>query len=124
MATFTLDPALILAGGATLPITLLDGKQSTAFVKLLRAGDDYRTFILLADDFDGLAEFITGSPAGWSQTVHPDSVMDLAEKAIELNFSLARRWAGLRAKLHAIAGGSVPPSPSTPSTPNSPPMPA
>jgi hypothetical protein len=123
-----IDPAIVLAGGLKLPVETLAGEPAEVFIRLLRQGEDYRTLIQLSDDHCALAEWITGHPAGWARTeVQPHSVTDIVEKAMDLNFSLARRWAELRARLSAATAGEAPPSSVaafSPSRPSSPPTPA
>lgn len=119
-----IDPAVLLQRGAHVAVVAFDGKQTTVLVRLLSLAE-FRDFILLIEDFSRLAEFVAGQPAGWADIIQPASVMDVVEKALDLNFSLARRWAALRAKLHAAVGsGSLPPAdPSPPSSSSSAPTP-
>lgn len=104
-----IDPAVLLARGVEIPVATFDGKQETAKVRILRVSE-FQTFLAVNGDYERLAEFVTGNQPGWADSILPTSVMDIVEKAMDLNFDAACRWARRQADLLAIAKGLKPDS--------------
>jgi hypothetical protein len=97
------DPASIPAftialGHAPVAVEHVDGRKETAQVALLKIIAYPKFFAEIADEYS-LADFVCEQPNGWSKTLIPNSLMDVVEKAGELNFSAARRWVARREML-------------------------
>lgn len=90
-----LDPLVIAAGYARVPVVLLNGETSSVAVRLLKISELAR-FLSLIDADELLAEFLTDLPAGTAAGWQITSIFDVCEKGMELNFTTARRWAERR----------------------------
>ncbi len=120
------SPTIIALGGEEIPIRLADGSEDTVKVRLFKLAE-FPEYLRRIEDEEALAEFACQKEAGWAVSVDLDSILDIAEKAHDLNFSRARRWGERRAKLNeallpiamqgqkfsAVLGNSAPTPPSS-----------
>jgi hypothetical protein len=93
-----IPPLTIALGGVDLSVQFLTGETETVKVRLLTISE-YPRFYELLDNEARLAEFFCRKETGWADGLHPNSVMDLVEKGMELNFTPARRWAERRGEI-------------------------
>jgi len=106
------DPASIPAftvaiGHVEVPVALIKGGQELAKVAILKV-DFYSAFFRVINDEYALADLVCEQAPGWSKNLMPDSLMDVVEKAGELNFSPARRWVARREMLDQVIASAAP----------------
>lgn len=92
----------IIHGGRDIPAAFLDGTQAPVFVRLVAVAE-LAKFLSLIETETALAEFVCDKPEGWAATLTPESLLDVAEAATDLNFSTACRWAERRVKIGEAA---------------------
>lgn len=97
-----LDPLTIAAGSVPVIVRQLDGTVLTVHVRLLKISELVQ-FLALIDDEESLAEFLVNAAPGWIAGVSPDSILDIVEKGMELNFTLAKRFADRRLAVSKMA---------------------
>jgi hypothetical protein len=88
----------IALGGEPVKVTYKDKSTGLVHVRELEIDPGLIKFVTLLLNEKLLVEFICDKPDGWASTLKPASVLDIVEKAKELNFSLARRYMELRAE--------------------------
>lgn len=93
-----ISPLDIALGSVPLHVYYRDGRTETVQVQLHDL-EEYPEYIKVITTSGALAEFAAKRPAGWAATLKPDSVNDLVEKSLELNFHSVRRWVGSRTKV-------------------------
>lgn len=89
----------ILTGGHPLEVSTHEGESAKVVVRLLRIRE-FPEYFRLAEDEEGLAAFVTGKEAEFVQKLTVDAVLLICEKAHDLNFHNACRWATRRANLN------------------------
>jgi hypothetical protein len=111
----------VLTGRLPLQVLFQSGEQGEVKVRLLRI-KEFPDYFAKADDEEALAAFVTGKDADFIATLTVDSILAICEKAHDLNFHNACRWANRRAnfneallpvaqkgqRLQQTLGGSVP----------------
>lgn len=90
---------------------LADATGETVLVRELEIDPGLLKFGQLVDKPAELAEFVCDRPAGWGKSLKRESLLAVFDKAIDLNFTVARLYLQSRAKLlqeinKATASGS------------------
>lgn len=96
--------ALAIALGAV-PLEVPDhaGAPVRVTVRLLKVAEFTRFFELLDQEEALVAFACVFAPPATLECLPPNSVLDLAEKVFDLNFTTAQRWAERRARLSGAA---------------------
>lgn len=90
------DALTIAKGGIDLEVSTMSGETLTVTVTLLPISR-YIDFLNCCESHQLLAELVCRQEPGWAEGLHPDALMDIYEKAMELNFTRALRFAQQRA---------------------------
>ena len=86
---------IIAAGGESMAVRLIGKtKAELVTVHLLRAAG-YPAFLDHLSKFDdeALVAYVVAKPLAWAARLHPESLQDIKEKALLLNFTAAQKWA-------------------------------
>jgi hypothetical protein len=94
-----MDTNAIIAGGAPLIVTTAEGTEVEVLVRLLKIRE-YPDYLRLSDREEEMAAFITGRDMEFVDSLTADSVIAICEKAHDLNFQTACRWATRRAHIN------------------------
>lgn len=86
-------------GGEHLAVTYRDGRTETVLVRELEIDPGLLKFGQLIDEVAALVEFVCAREAGWAATLSRLSLMEIYDKAIDLNFTVARLYLRSRVKL-------------------------
>ncbi len=97
-STPKIDPTLVALGGADLLVTFRDGRTETVKVRILEIVHFPRYLAAVMQDLT-CADLVCGQAPGWSEQLSTTSVLDINDKAYELNFTNARRYYERRASL-------------------------
>lgn len=89
----------IINGGEEIEITLLTGEKETVKVKLLKISK-FEDYLRSIDNETALAELLCGKEPGWGDSVSPGSLLDIAEKGHDINFTSVYRWAERRTNVN------------------------
>lgn len=89
----------IINGGEEIEIALLDGTVETVKVQLLKISQ-FEEYLRVVDKEARAAELLCSKPEGWSETLIPDSLLDIVEKGHDINFTTVYRWAERRANVN------------------------
>ncbi len=109
-------------GGEHLPVTYKDPATppETILVRELEVDPGLFTFGSLVDSPAPLADFVCDRPAGWGKTLSRLSLVQVYDKALGLNFTVAQLYLQSRIKLlqeirtNQPAAAPATPSPSLP----------
>lgn len=104
-ARYELTDAVILAGGQTVPVRRRVGKKIVREQPLVRLVPiaEYPAFFSVLDRDTVLAEFVAAQPEGWGASLTPESINDVCDCAMDLNFQSACRWASRQARTSEAA---------------------
>lgn len=86
----------ILTGSKPLVVETQSGEQIEVFVRLLKI-KEFPDYFRLAEDEEALTAFVTGKDDEFVQSLSVDSILEICERAHDLNFQNACRWASRRA---------------------------
>jgi hypothetical protein len=89
----------ILTGGTPLTVETLNTEPTEVMVRLLKI-KEYPEYFAKSEDEEALAAFVTGKDAEFIEALSVDSILSICEKAHDLNFQNACRWANRRANLN------------------------
>jgi hypothetical protein len=89
----------ILTGSTPLTVTTESGELAEVSLRLLKIRE-FPEYFRLAEDEEALAAFVTGQDEVFVQSLTVDSILAIIEKAHDLNFQNACRWANRRANLN------------------------
>lgn len=89
----------ILTGSTPLTVTTESGELAGVSLRLLKIRE-FPEYFRLAEDEEALAAFVTGQDEAFVQSLTVDSILAIIEKAHDLNFQNACRWANRRANLN------------------------
>jgi hypothetical protein len=89
----------ILTGSTPLTVTTESGEPAEVSLRLLKIRE-FPEYFRLAEDEEALAAFVTGQDEAFVQSLTVDSILAIIEKAHDLNFQNACRWANRRANLN------------------------
>ena len=89
----------IITGGSPLLVETQSGEQADVLVRLLKIRE-FPEYFARAEDEESLAAFVTGKDEEFIQALTVDSILNIVEKAHDLNFQSACRWANRRANLN------------------------
>jgi uncharacterized protein YqgV (UPF0045/DUF77 family) len=90
------ENTIIAKQGVEMTVTLETGHTETVLVKLLPLGKMPDFFGALDDDI-AMIQLVTGKSKTFAEAIDFDSGMELIEKAHDVNFPRASRWAERKA---------------------------
>lgn len=91
-----IDPTIVALGGDDIPVKFRDGRTESVKVRILEI-EHFAHYVNISMQEHLCAEFVCAQPAGWGRTLSTESLLEINEKAYELNFPSARRWLDRRA---------------------------
>lgn len=91
-----------LYGGVDVPVTLLDGSKDTIKVSHITIGEHTEGFLHVVENTLACAAYCTGLSEEDLKQLAPNSLLDLAEKAVDLNFTVAVREIERQIKLKRV----------------------
>lgn len=120
----------IITGASPLTVETQSGETAEVHVRLFKI-KEFPDYFAKADDEEALAAFATGEDEAFIAKLTVESILSICEKAHDLNFHNACRWANRRAnfneallpvaqkgqRLQQTLGGSVPAAPSSSENP-------
>lgn len=89
----------IITGGSPLLVETQSAEQVEVHVRLLKIRE-FPDYFRLAEDEEALAAFVTGKDEEFIQGLTVEAILSIVEKAHDLNFQNACRWANRRANLN------------------------
>jgi hypothetical protein len=93
-----IDPTIVALGGVEISVTHTDGREEMVKVRILEV-EHFADYISRSMRERDCADYVCAKMPGWSKTLNTDSILTINEKASELNFSSALRWAQRRAAI-------------------------
>ena len=89
----------IITGNQSLAVRMENGDSLEVAVRLLKI-KEFPEYFAKAEDEEALAAFVTDKDDAFVQSLSVASILEICEKAHDLNFQNACRWAKRRADLN------------------------
>lgn len=91
------ENTIIAKQGVEMEVTLATGHKETVTIRLLPLGKMPDFFAALDDDI-AMIQLVTGKSKTFAEAIEFDSGLELIDKAYEVNFPRASRWAERKAE--------------------------
>jgi len=96
------SPLVVALGEETFEVVHVDGRRELVGIRLLPIAE-FADYLAALETEETHAEFAAKRPPGWAATLRPDSLLELLDRSLRLNFPSVRRWAEYRTKVLALA---------------------